>query len=63
MRKTTFNVWEAPRTSAEMEQDGLALFEALAAAVKDEKVRRFALRLANGRKDHIRLAGASDRRG
>ena len=53
MTETVFNAYEALRIATEMELDGMAFYEALAGAAKDEKVRELALRLAEEEKDHI----------
>ncbi len=54
MTETVFNAYEALRIATEMERDGMAFYEALAGAAKDEEVRKLALRLAAEEKDHIR---------
>ena len=54
MADTSFNAYEALRIATEMEQDGLAFYEALAGAAKNEKVRKLSERLAEEEKDHIR---------
>jgi rubrerythrin len=50
---TTFNAYEALRIAIEMERDGIAFYEAMAGAVKDERTRALALDLAVQEKDHI----------
>lgn len=54
MAETTFNAYEALRISIEMERDGIAFYEALAGAVKDERIKRLAADLADQEHDHIR---------
>ncbi|MHC4201194.1 MAG: ferritin-like domain-containing protein [Planctomycetota bacterium] len=54
MTETVFNAYEALRIATEMERDGMAFYEALAGAAKDEAVRKLTLDLAEQEKDHIR---------
>jgi rubrerythrin len=54
MAETTFNAYEALRIATEMERDGIAFYEALAGAVKDERIKRLAADLADQERDHIR---------
>lgn len=54
MPGNTFNAYEALRISIGMERDGIAFYEALAGAVKEEDVRKLAMRLAEEGQDHVR---------
>jgi rubrerythrin len=52
--EAAFNSYEALKIATEMERDGLAFYEALAAAVKEDSVKALALRLAEEERKHIR---------
>lgn len=53
-RGSAFNAYEVLRIAIEMEEDGIAFYEALAAAVRDEAVRDLAGELVEEEEDHIR---------
>ncbi|MHC4860994.1 MAG: ferritin-like domain-containing protein [Planctomycetota bacterium] len=54
MSETVFNAYEVLRIATEMERDGLAFYEAMAGAVKDEGIKRLVADLADQERDHIR---------
>ncbi len=54
MSKNLFNGYEALRIAIEMEKDGMAFYEVLAGAAKDEGIKKLALELQEEEKEHVR---------